>query len=270
MPNFDLFKVRVEAKDLRRRKIMLRVGAIVLLIAVLLLALMYFINDYLNRAGRFTVDVMEPGSLSISDNRDFNDPTTYLMGEPYDQMDNITEEWLPADIDEHDGAHNGKDYIAYTFYARNVGEETIGYRAYIDILSSYKHAEEAIRVKIYKNGEPTLYAMRRTDNNEPEPGTVPFYSDTRVMDQTYTGFVPGQTDKYTVVIWLEGWDPECVNNILEGSVKMAMKLEVTDGTGELGQGTLPKSDTQLLALPTDGMERHFKINLLNGGKNNEQ
>ena len=36
--------------------------------------------------------------------------------------------------------------------------------------------------------------------------------------------VPGKVDKVTVVIWLEGDDPECVNAILGGEMKMHMNI----------------------------------------------
>ena len=37
--------------------------------------------------------------------------------------------------------------------------------------------------------------------------------------------MPGEIDKYTVVIWLEGEDPECVNDILGGTIEMMFKLK---------------------------------------------
>ncbi len=260
MPSFELFKVRVTAKDLRRRKMLLRAGLVILLIVILLLAFMFFVNDYINRAGRFTVDVLKEGTISLSETSDFADPSTYLLADAYDNMDNITEEWIDANVDEIDGPHNGNNYIAYTFYVRNVSDRTVGYKAYIDLLSSYKGAEEAMRVKIYKNGTPTVYAKRAL-NGEPEPNTVPFYSETKVMSETYQDFNPGDTDKYTVVIWLEGWDPECVNKILTGSAKMAMKIEILDEkTVELGQGAVYEIEDQALLASTVDIKKHFKIN----------
>jgi hypothetical protein len=36
--------------------------------------------------------------------------------------------------------------------------------------------------------------------------------------------VSDQIDKITIVIWLEGDDPECVNAILGGEMKMHMEI----------------------------------------------
>ena len=46
----------------------------------------------------------------------------------------ISGDWIPKDVDiEGDGSHNGRNYIAYTFYAENWGQETINYNAEIII-----------------------------------------------------------------------------------------------------------------------------------------
>ena len=35
----------------------------------------------------------------------------------------------------------------------------------------------------------------------------------------------GNVDKYTVVIWMEGDDPECVDKIIGGSVQFSMTID---------------------------------------------
>ena len=35
-------------------------------------------------------------------------------------------------------------------------------------------------------------------------------------------FNPGDTDRYTIVIWIEGDDPECLDNLIGGAIKMHM------------------------------------------------
>lgn len=47
---------------------------------------------------------------------------------------NITYSWLPSDLDtSRDGEHNGKNYVAYTFYCKNEGEAEVDYEATLDI-----------------------------------------------------------------------------------------------------------------------------------------
>ena len=43
-------------------------------------------------------------------------------------------------------------------------------------------------------------------------------------------FDPGATNKYTVVIWLEGNDPDCVDDIIGGVIKMQMDFRIVENT----------------------------------------
>lgn len=66
-------------------------------------------------------------------------------------MDNITESWLPQDIDTSKaGAHNGDNYIAYTFYIANEGKEITNYWYQINILDVIKNVDDAVRIKVYE------------------------------------------------------------------------------------------------------------------------
>lgn len=227
----NMFNTRVTAKGVYRRRIWLRTAGIVALICILLLLISFSLAYFVDKAGRFTVNVPEglsSRSISISETADFAVATTFLKADPVESMDNITESWLPADVADVDGSHNGDNHIAYTFYLRNNDDEAIDYAATIDILSVYKDTDHAVRVKVYRNGEPTLYAKPQKTNGEPEPDTTPFTSNTKVMSQTYEGLEAGGIDKYTVVIWLEGEDPECVDDILGGEMKMAMQFKIVE------------------------------------------
>ena len=44
------------------------------------------------------------------------------------------------------------------------------------------------------------------------------------MLEKTSDFRPGDIDKYTVVIWIEGNDPDCVDDIIGGEVKLHMNL----------------------------------------------
>ena len=44
------------------------------------------------------------------------------------------------------------------------------------------------------------------------------------MTNDRDGLEPNQTDKYTILIWLEGNDPECIDNIIGGEMKMSMVI----------------------------------------------
>ena len=46
--------------------------------------------------------------------------------------------------------------------------------------------------------------------------------------RTKEDFKPGDTDKYTVVIWFEGEDSQCVNDIMGGHMRLSMLFEATE------------------------------------------
>ena len=38
------------------------------------------------------------------------------------------------------------------------------------------------------------------------------------------GLSPEEYDKFTIVVWLEGDDPDCVNKIIGGEIKLHMEI----------------------------------------------
>lgn len=51
---------------------------------------------------------------------------------------------------------------------------------------------------------------------------VPFEADDMVCSGIREDIDPGEYDKFTVVIWIEGEDPECVDDIIGGTIELAM------------------------------------------------
>lgn len=170
-------------------------------------------------------DALGGMEISMSETADFAEPTIVLSAEGVDNMTNISYTWLPTGLDSTDGAHNGENYMAYTFYVKNVGEGPGVLREIINVDSALLGADEAIRVRVYRNGDITTYAKMGADGM-PETGTTPFESDEVVFSNDIPDVQPGQIIKYTLVIWLEGDDPECLDNIKGGNVKMSMTFEV--------------------------------------------
>lgn len=222
-------EIKLTAEKVRRREQRLRVLKIILLIIVVLLSLLYVVLKLIYEVGSFTVTLDTSynleGALVIYENHKQKLCLETLKAEELEFMTNIAEEWIPKDIqDGPDGSHNGQNYIAYTFYAENQGKEVINYWRTIEIDDVIKNADEAVRVKVIKDGVATTYAKLNKTTGEPEKGTVAFSDNNVVMLEQEKNFKPGDVHKYTVVIWLEGNDPECVDDIIGGEVKMHMKL----------------------------------------------
>lgn len=140
---------------------------------------------------------------------------------------NIAVTDLPDNLDQVDGSHNGKSYVAYTFYIRNAGKEDLNYDAKLKIVSASKGAEKAARVRVYRNGEAITYAAPAANGGN-EAGCENFESDDTVCHISDEDFKLGYVDKYTVVIWLDGDDPECVDSIIGGEVEFAMDFDADD------------------------------------------
>ena len=67
-----------------------------------------------------------------------------------------------------------------------------------------------------------VVGIKLGDNGKPEVGTEPFYSDDIIMTQHIEDFMPGDIHKYTIVLWLEGNDLQCNDNIIGGEFKAKM------------------------------------------------
>ena len=129
-----------------------------------------------------------------------------LSAEPLEYMDNISMHWISENVDnEANGSHNGTNYFAYTFYVVNDGTQSVNYWYEIDIDDSIKNVDGAVRIMIYRNGEKKIYAKKNGVTNQPEEGTTKFYSDSIAVLEERKAFSPKEKDKFTVVIWLEGF-----------------------------------------------------------------
>jgi len=214
---------RIGAALLRIDKVQLLLLGLLLLIAILFIAA--FMQE---KMGNFTINLnrleLYRKGISIAETGDFEGATAKLVADTVADATNISIDDLPEDIDEVSGSHNGRNYMAYTYYIRNAGKEDLGYNAKITLDSCAKGAEEAVRVAVWRNGERVVYAAP-SSSGEPEDGCENFQSDKVVCSYREENFLVGNVDKYTIVIWMEGDDPECVDSIIGGSVEFSMHID---------------------------------------------
>lgn len=219
-------QVKLSTEKLKREKKFKKFLRIALIMIILLLLLLYFVVGIIYNSGNFSVtldrNLYFRKGLIVYDDPDYKVYRTELYAEAPQTFDNVSYKWLPLDIDEGgNGSHNGKNYLAYTFYIENLGEEVSDYWSEVVIDDVIKNVDDAIRIRVYRNGEYVTYA-KLARNGEAEPETVPFESDKYVALNHVENFEPGDVDKYTIVIWIEGADPECTDNILGGEFKVHM------------------------------------------------
>ena len=204
----------------------------VVLLAMMLLVVGLFIVAFMQeKMGNFTINLnrleLYRKGIAISPTGDFEQPTARLSVKVVQDATNISIKDLPYDLDEIDGDHNGRNYMAYTYYVRNAGKEDVNYVANVVLDACSKGAEQAVRVAVWRNGERTVYAAPAADGGN-EEGCESFLSDRIVCSYTEENFLVGNVDKYTIVIWMEGDDPECVDLIVGGSVEFSMTIDAMD------------------------------------------
>lgn len=215
---------------LKKRRFWLRT---ILIGALIILLILFLVSLLISKWGDLVIEIDRPlqnRGIVLSETKDFKEKSVSLTAKQVQNVTNMTRDWLPTDLDtSKDGEHNGKNYVAYTFYCRNEGDETVDYDAVLDITGVAKSADEATRVMVYKNGKAQVFAKGQYEKREQaETDATKFIDDKTAMGTKTENFKPGDVDKYTVVIWIEGNDKECVDEIRDGWVRMRMLFEVLD------------------------------------------
>ena len=231
-----------EVKRYRQEK---KIIPIVMGCIALLTVIVYVISLLYTRFGSFTVQVNKMQNLNygiaLSEHKD-GKTTARLDCRASKDITNIDGKVLDdAGLGSIDGEANGKNYMCYTFYCLNTGKEVVDYNFSINIVNMTMDIEAAVRIRLinWKNESfvsqedfAKAKGVLPSGDPEPEPGTIPFFEKKIVCAKKVTGFAPGEYMKYTVALWLEGNDPECLDNIIGGTFKIGMNFEVISAAVE--------------------------------------
>jgi len=202
---------------------------IIILLLLLMLSVLYFILKVVYETGPFTITLEEQltkkSGLIMYEKLSEKEEKRILKSENLEFLDNISIDWIPADVASSEGgSHNGDNYIAYTFFIENQGIENASYWYATIIDDVIKDVDEAVRVRIYLNDESVIYAKKNKTTGQAEQGTREFHSDKYVELEQRRDLAPGGIDKFTIVMWLEGDDPDCIDSLIGGEIKMHMEI----------------------------------------------
>lgn len=217
------------ADKIKNRKKRAKRYRIIILVSVIFLMGLFVVLSLAYNGGSFTV-TLDPNfqldsGLAIYTEKEVHKHVRKLYAAELKFMDNISIDWLPKNYQDFTGgSHNGDNYIAYTFYVDNQGAEIQDYWYKVTIEDVIKNVDEAIRIMIVINDEATVYAKANPLTGSAEKGTELFYKNDIPVLKNRPKLKPGEIDKVTVFIWLEGDDPECVDNILGGEIKISMNI----------------------------------------------
>lgn len=225
----DKGRVELDSEKLKRREKNIRIIKLGILIIALFLIIIYFLLRLFYEGGAFTValddELARKSGLVMYERLSEKDEKKILKVEQLEFVDNISINWLPTDIDtQGEGTHNGDNYIAYTFYIENKGADTINYWYTILVDDVVKNVDRAIRVMVFRNGEKEVYAKANERTGQAETGTIAFKNDLTVLEKQRKDFKSGDIDRFTIVIWIEGDDPDCVDALIGGMMKMHMDI----------------------------------------------
>lgn len=139
----------------------------------------------------------------------------------------------------NDGAYKSKagDYIGYTFYLKNEGNEAVDIQSKFRITEVSRHMDEAVRFwlfttiddtkdetgKIYQKKDPVdadgkplvVYENIKTGFGDYRK-TEEFEDESTVVTDVYKQVQPGSSIKISIIMWLEGADPNCSDALYEG------------------------------------------------------
>ena len=161
-----------------------------------------------------------------------------------DQINNGSTGWdLGANYD-NEGTMTSIDFFKFTFYVRNLGNSSANYSVNLRITESRpsddgRYLEDTLRVMLYENyrestdNQKRIFAKKSATSHIDENGEVsfneaisydeeyaakkhlPFYgyaeefeSSTMITSYKVENFLGGEVMKYTLVYWLEGYDPQ--------------------------------------------------------------
>ncbi len=224
-------EVVVTANKVKRRKKLEKLVPLVLLLLLLLLIIVYFVLNLVYNEGNFTISMDKntylDSNLIMYESMNDRSSVIKLSAKNLAFMDNISVDWIPKDVQsEGEGSHNGENYIAYTFYLENKGDEVINYWYKVVQDDVIKNVDDAVRIMIFIDDDKAIYAKRSPVTGNAEKDTILFEEkeDGTLINQRRGGMEPGKVDRITIVVWLEGDDPECVNAILGGELKIHMDI----------------------------------------------
>lgn len=225
-------QITLNSEKIKKREQRIKILKITILLILLFLIILYFILRVVFELGDFTVSLdpqlQEKSGLVMYEKLSEKQNKKILKAEKLEYMDNICVKWLPENLTEAEGSHNGENYLAYTFYLENQGVDPINYWYKVVSDDVIKNVDKAIRIMIIRNDEKIIYAKANETTGEAEivgdEITTPPPPPKPLILKQRENMQPGEIDKFTIVIFLEGDDPDCTDELIGGEMKMHMEI----------------------------------------------
>ena len=231
-----------------------RIFRIGYLISGCIMLLLAFLTYYGQNSGNFVMSVDEDAfkrGIAISDSSSFETMNRWLTADPVEDVRDTTLQHIDLfEIINAEGAYKEtrSNYLAYTFFLRNVGSETTPVDYEVVITNQSKNIAEAIRVMIIVDGQVAydeqgiryIECESKTMYQAPDKHDIIykdylqeftlFKSTDIICSERIFDIRPEQTKKISVIMWLEGEDPECIETLASAKIKITMNLSIPQYT----------------------------------------
>lgn len=218
-----------------KRLQMMRISKIVIAVSLALSVIFAGFTIYGNKVGNFIINVSNDGAhIAATMKEDLSDLSSRLSVSGLEGQGATTYEDIPRSIAR--GIGNKSDtvyqtYMAFSFYLVNKTERSVDYDMSLNVVDSVGRAIDIMRVMInegdaeggdiYANPEASEEGenwLKQHTSYE----TIAFISEKQLMAKRVTDFQPEDKVKYTIVIWVEGWDMDCTDERLQDRIKMKL------------------------------------------------
>jgi len=210
----------------------------------ILLVVLTGLSVYGNSVGDLviTIDDLTIRALALSETGKFekSDSTTMLAAEGIKDVRDSTYAYLPEDIREGDGLKSDYEnnmWFAYSFYVKNMSNVSVSYSGIFKFEQRTKGIDGAVRVMVLVDDEPPVIFARPKKDGTPEEliangGTIKKgYRTTPITEDEIEIYAIeaaeiGLITKFTIVIWLEGWDEDCIDDIVGGQLEASVTFKI--------------------------------------------
>lgn len=231
-----------------RLKVM-RVSTVAIIVSLILLLIFAGFTIYGNKVGNFVINVNKNSDvrLSLSTQADLSNQTERLAYSSVMELNDTSYCFLPEDI-ARQGLGNVSDmkesrYLAYSFYLINNSDRALDYDMELNLIDTVGDPLGMLRVMLIEEENDTydesnrIYALTEPSPEQEEQlqeslqTLVPYRTEPFLLGEqklfliSVRDFEAGTHRRYTVVIWLEGCDPDCNNAHMGERAKLQLDIK---------------------------------------------
>ena len=219
-----------------------RIAIIVVIVILIILALFSWFTIYGTQVGNFVITLERSEvNLSLSEDASLKDRSSRIVYPGTNELSDITYQDIPNDISSGDGNKSiTKQYLCYSFFVNNESNRSVDYAFDFALVDDDGWMMSMLRVMIIVGNvgkeEGVVFALPE-DSEDKKTMLVKELNKytpyvTREMDLTdeiifsMTGkdLKINQSEKFTIVMWIEGCDPDCTGLRLDAKLKAEIRI----------------------------------------------